>query len=194
MRVEEGVFVTVVFNPPPGWPIPPVGWVPDRDWRPDPTWPEAPDGWHFMIDASTSQITGAAEVLPICASPAGRTAHTAPSEWPADVPPGLIQLPASAQKVVIHPTSRGLTALAIGSCLIGLIINLQPASLLTGDTVTVAGAAIAGGGVLLAFVVSRRVWIKIVTVVLLLACILNVVYVEHALSLKRHQNEQIFRR
>lgn len=37
------------FNPAPGWPIPPKGWVPPEGWRPEPTWPAAPQGWDFWI-------------------------------------------------------------------------------------------------------------------------------------------------
>lgn len=38
---------TWVFNPPPGWPVPPVGWQPEPGWQPDPSWPPAPVGWNF---------------------------------------------------------------------------------------------------------------------------------------------------
>lgn len=37
------------FNPPPGWPKPPEGWVPPKDWTPDPNWPAAPEGWQLWI-------------------------------------------------------------------------------------------------------------------------------------------------
>lgn len=33
------------FNPAPGWPIPPAGWIAPPDWLPDPSWPPAPPGW-----------------------------------------------------------------------------------------------------------------------------------------------------
>lgn len=36
-----------VFNPPPGWPPAPEGWVPPDGWSPDPTWPDPPDGWQL---------------------------------------------------------------------------------------------------------------------------------------------------
>jgi RsiW-degrading membrane proteinase PrsW (M82 family) len=36
-----------VFNPPPGWPVPPPGWQPPEGWQPDPSWPPAPSGWEF---------------------------------------------------------------------------------------------------------------------------------------------------
>ncbi len=35
------------FNPPPGWPQPPEGWVPPAGWNPDPSWPAPPDEWQL---------------------------------------------------------------------------------------------------------------------------------------------------
>jgi hypothetical protein len=40
-----------VFNPPPGWPKPPDGWVPPNGWSPDPAWPDPPDGWQLWLSA-----------------------------------------------------------------------------------------------------------------------------------------------
>ncbi len=40
-----------IFNPPPGWPKPPDGWVPPRGWTPDPAWPDPPDGWQLWLSA-----------------------------------------------------------------------------------------------------------------------------------------------
>lgn len=37
------------FNPPPGWPQPPEGWVPPAGWNPDPSWPAPPDGWQLWL-------------------------------------------------------------------------------------------------------------------------------------------------
>jgi hypothetical protein len=39
-----------VFNPPPGWPKPPEGWVPPKGWTPDPAWPTPPRGWQLWIN------------------------------------------------------------------------------------------------------------------------------------------------
>lgn len=44
----------LVFNPPPGWPKPPAGWVPPRGWTPDPNWPLPPEGWQLWISISES--------------------------------------------------------------------------------------------------------------------------------------------
>ncbi|EIC06388.1 helicase A859L containing protein [Microbacterium laevaniformans OR221] len=41
--------MTLSFNPPPGWPKPPVGWVPPAGWSPDPSWPDPPEGWQLWL-------------------------------------------------------------------------------------------------------------------------------------------------
>jgi uncharacterized protein DUF4190/putative regulator of septum formation len=41
------------FNPAPGWPSPPPGFVPPPDWQPDPAWPPAPPGWQFWVQDDT---------------------------------------------------------------------------------------------------------------------------------------------
>lgn len=44
------------FNPPPGWPQPPEGWVPPAGWNPDPSWPDPPEGWQLWLpDASADE-------------------------------------------------------------------------------------------------------------------------------------------
>ena len=40
------------FNPAPGWPPPPPGFVPPPHWQPDPSWPPAPPGWQIWVDDS----------------------------------------------------------------------------------------------------------------------------------------------
>lgn len=45
------------FNPPPGWPRPPAGWVPPKGWTPDPAWPPVPPGWQLWILANGSNET-----------------------------------------------------------------------------------------------------------------------------------------
>jgi hypothetical protein len=42
--------VALRFNPAPGWPVPPQGYVPPPGWQPDPAWPAAPDGWQLWLD------------------------------------------------------------------------------------------------------------------------------------------------
>lgn len=59
---------SVVFNPPPGWPKPPKGWVPPIGWNPDPAWPAPPADWQLWI------ADGAADVPSLVASAASDTA------------------------------------------------------------------------------------------------------------------------
>lgn len=42
--------MTKRFNPPPNWPVPPVGWAPSPGWAPDPAWGPAPAGWQLWVD------------------------------------------------------------------------------------------------------------------------------------------------
>ena len=44
------------FNPPPGWPAPPVGWVPPAGWTPDPAWPAPPEGWQLWVSPTTTSL------------------------------------------------------------------------------------------------------------------------------------------
>ncbi|GMV04523.1 MAG: hypothetical protein AMXMBFR53_08030 [Gemmatimonadota bacterium] len=44
----------VVFNPPPGWPKPPAGWVPPKGWTPDPSWPAPPEGWQLWLPSEAA--------------------------------------------------------------------------------------------------------------------------------------------
>lgn len=41
------------FNPPPGWPEPPSGWLPDAAWVPEPDWPPPPADWTFWVSTPT---------------------------------------------------------------------------------------------------------------------------------------------
>jgi len=40
----------VRFNPPPGWPPAPAGFLPEPGWQPDPSWPSVPAGWPLWIE------------------------------------------------------------------------------------------------------------------------------------------------
>ncbi len=48
------------FNPAPGWPAPPPGWLPPANWSPDPSWPQPPPGWPLVIDDGTPGSYGQA--------------------------------------------------------------------------------------------------------------------------------------
>lgn len=72
----------LIFNPPPGWPRPPAGWIPPKGWTPDPTWPPAPAGWQLWIgevahstsDPSSGAPTPHTQPLAMAAAPDARIA------------------------------------------------------------------------------------------------------------------------
>lgn len=80
------------FNPPPGWPRQPEGWVPPPGWAPDPSWPPAPEGWQFWVPAATAtpstpaaEATSGLDTAPATATSGETTApvtgeRTAPAE------------------------------------------------------------------------------------------------------------------
>ena len=49
-KLPQGGPLGLRFNPAPGWPPPPPGFVPPPHWQPDPSWPPAPPGWQLWID------------------------------------------------------------------------------------------------------------------------------------------------
>lgn len=51
------------FNPPPGWPKPPAGWIPPTGWTPDPTWPEPPAGWQLWLSDNPDEQAPAEPVV-----------------------------------------------------------------------------------------------------------------------------------
>jgi Domain of unknown function (DUF4041)/Meiotically up-regulated gene 113 len=44
------------FNPPPGWPRPPAGWIPPKGWTPDPSWPMPPPGWTLWVSTEPTVV------------------------------------------------------------------------------------------------------------------------------------------
>ena len=51
------------YNPPPNWPQPPEGWVPQRGWSPDPSWPPPPAGWRVWVEDDAPNPQGAKSAL-----------------------------------------------------------------------------------------------------------------------------------
>jgi len=47
--------MSVHFNPPPGWPPVPTGWIPPAGWQPDPSWPAPPAGWNLWTEDAASK-------------------------------------------------------------------------------------------------------------------------------------------
>jgi hypothetical protein len=90
------VIVGLRFNPPPGWPPPPEGFVPGPGWQPDPSWPPPPPGWRLWVD--DQQIPGQARV------PQQAPPGTPPGPWPPAGPPQPAHGPVGAYP---HPGSPG---------------------------------------------------------------------------------------
>lgn len=70
------------FNPPPGWPKPPFGWIPPKGWTPDPSWPAPPPGWALWVtDEAEAGVPSSDGANPL---------HTQPSTDAAEPTPGGI--------------------------------------------------------------------------------------------------------
>jgi hypothetical protein len=87
------------FNPPPGWPPAPEGFVPQPGWQPDPSWPAPPPGWRLWVD--DQQILAQTQVLR-AAQPG-----TPPGPWQPVGPP--------------QPASGKTSGWAIASFVLGLL-------------------------------------------------------------------------
>jgi hypothetical protein len=61
----------LAFNPPPGWPKPPNGWLPPKGWTPDPNWPPPPPGWQLWVasDAPDDTQLAASGITPDVSAP-----------------------------------------------------------------------------------------------------------------------------
>lgn len=76
--------------------------------------------------------------------------------------------------------------------LIGLAMQFQPVSLLTGAGVLWIGAGLAAGGFVAAFASKVPIPLKVATALVLILCVVSVVYAERELNQQRQQIQQIF--
>ena len=72
-----------IFNPPPGWPKPPAGWIPPRGWTPDPAWPPPPPGWQLWLGVDSAESSADSPVTADARS-VQSTEAAAASGMPAD--------------------------------------------------------------------------------------------------------------
>jgi Domain of unknown function (DUF4190)/Septum formation len=73
------------YNPPPGWPPAPEGFIPSPGWQPDPSWPPAPPGWQLVVDDSqmpTQASTQPTQANPPLLSNAAGSPHGGPGAGP----------------------------------------------------------------------------------------------------------------
>lgn len=75
---------------------------------------------------------------------------------------------------------------------IGLAMQFQTVSLLTGAGLLWVGAALAAGGLIVAFATKVPTSLKVATVLVLVLCVVNVAYTEYQLNQRRHEIQQIF--
>ena len=126
---------TTRFNPPPGWPPAPAGWVAPPGWQPDPSWPAPPPGWQLWAEDRPAILPQAQDAL---LAMAGGTAVVLGSLLPwvsfssadVEVKPG-----APAASVVL-----GLVVVALG---FALRAAPQPGRLVAGIA-TLALSSLAG--------------------------------------------------
>ena len=85
----------------------------------------------------------------------------------------------------VSPTIVALAALLMAAT--GLLIELKPVSLATGDGSLYIGLAIAAGAAVLALGVRARLWLRIITVGLVGLCMFNVIQTTHILDQQRDQ-------
>ena len=157
----------VVFNPPPGWPSAPVGWVPSPGWLPDPSWPAAPPAWQFWTDAVDvpDSLPASAWAPPVALAapnpdPYGSAAPLRPpwlgagptmSSTPTSVAPAPAQTPSSTPQAPTAPRDRTRLVAALGWG--GLAVTA-----LAGLTSGIGGALLFAG--LFAFVVALVAMIR----------------------------------
>lgn len=109
------------------------------------------------------------------------TDHIAPMDAPA---------PASARA---HQQSQLVTVCVLAGSIVGLIMALQSASLLTGTGTQWTGAGIATAAGAVTYVLRRSIptWLRVVSVLAALLAVANVVYLENQLDQKREEINQI---
>lgn len=99
--------------------------------------------------------------------------------------------PPTAQSASGQSSAPWAVAISLSLAVIGLIVGYQPVTLLSGSGILYVGLALAAGGVVLAFAMHLRTWLKVITAIAVLLVVANIVTVEHSLNQKRHeiQNE-----
>jgi hypothetical protein len=108
------------------------------------------------------------------------------------VGPPSYPLTRPAETAASPASSIGPLVLAVTLVLavVGLIIEVQPVSLLTGSGTLYVGLALTAGGAVLAFVMKLRTWVRVITAILVVICIVNVAVVEKQLNDRRHEIQQ----
>jgi hypothetical protein len=115
------------FNPPPGWPTPPEGFVPGPGWQPDPNWPPAPPGWQLWVTDGAAGDDPAAAVTAAPGRPAavgGGEPHAAAEAgyWqPPSATPPAYGTPSPASGWAVSPPPSGINGKATAALVLGLL-------------------------------------------------------------------------
>ena len=123
--------------------------------------------------------------------------HTPPGWYPDPNHPGrqIYWDGARWAQPVPAPSNGRSAAVAIGVLLlvvIGLVMSMQPVTMMTGSTLTWMGVGVAAAGTASAFLLRAAVWARVVACVVLAIALINAVYIESQLSDRRAEFSQIF--
>lgn len=136
-----------------------------------PAQPTPPAGWYPHPTMAATQRYWDGE---------GWTENIAPIPTPQALPPSRQQ------------TSQILVAALVAGTVIGLVMSLQSASLLTGTGTIWTGVAITVGSAIVTWIVSGLpTWVRVICVVAALIAISNAVSVESQLEDKRQEINEI---
>jgi len=152
------------FNPPPGWPPPPAGFVPPPGWQPDPSWPPPPPGWQLWVPDDTVPTPAPMPPVPPPAGPmppagmpdqAGQVPYGPPPAYPAG------QAPFGAPSPAERPRTSGF---AIASLVFGIIggILLSVIFGIVALTKMRNNPQLRGKGMAIAGLILSGVWLVIV--------------------------------
>ena len=103
-------------------------------------------------------------------------------------------MPAAEPQSIRNQLPQLLVAAVLAGAVIGLIMAMQSASLLTGTGTIWTGAAIASGAAIVTWVVKGLPsWVRVVCVIAAALAIINAVYVESQLEDKRQEINDILK-
>lgn len=94
-------------------------------------------------------------------------------------------------------TTGKKAAVAAGVCVlvvIGIIMTLQPVSLISGSGIIWTGVAMTTGGTAVAFFLGGPIWVRVIACLALGFTLLGAFYTEHEMSVRRDELSNIFSR
>lgn len=112
------------FNPPPGWPPPPAGFVPPPGWQPDPSWPPTPPGWQLWVPDDTEPTPGPMPPEPMPPPPGPMPAASVPGpagQVPYGGPPPAYPAGQAPYGTPAPGTPSRTSGFAIASLVFGII-------------------------------------------------------------------------